>query len=247
MQMFRTAPSETADGPRLRRVKRAMALLALACLTALIYLAALVATMPASALSDLATMPRQVTAFYGTIWQGRADLIDGYRIDWDHRPGDLLGLRLAADATLQGPDTLLRGTVRVTPWTISARDVTGRAGPGLLALADGLAIAGCSTRAIVDVPYIALARTWAAAEGRIDVEAGDCTETNGRIDPVPAMTLTLGTRSNDATGRLTTGDTLLAEASVKGDHRLTLTLQPAGSALIPGLPTGAPISLDYPF
>ena len=150
MQMFRTAPSETADGARLRRVKRAMALLALACLTALIYLAALVATMPASALSDLATMPRQVTAFYGTIWQGRADLIDGYRIDWDHRPGDLLGLRLAADATLQGPDTLLRGTVRVTPWTISARDVTGRAGPGLLALADGLAIAGCSTRAIVE-------------------------------------------------------------------------------------------------
>jgi len=32
-----------------------------------------------------------------------------------------------------------------------------------------------------------------------------------------------------------------------GDRVLDLTLQPQGAALIPGLPTGAPITLEYPF
>ena len=245
--MFRKAPTETAvDRPR-RIVKRALGFVALACLTALIYLGALVATMSANALHDFATIPPQVTALYGTIWHGRAELTGGYALDWNNRPAELILLRGTAEAVLQGNDTQLRGTLRITPWSVSVHDLTGRAGAGLLRLVPGVLVKSCTTRAVVDVPELALARTWAAARGQIDIDAGTCTETNGRINPVPAMTLALGTAGNDATAVLRATDVTLAEITVAGDHRLIVTVQPEGSALVPGLPTGAPIMIEYPF
>lgn len=245
--MFRTAPKETADDRPRRIVKRVSGYLALACLTALIYVAALVATMPANALRDFVTIPPQVTALYGTIWHGRAELTGGYAVDWDNIPTDLIMLRGTVAATVQGADTQLRGTVRITPWSASVHNLTGRAGAGLLRLVPGLLIENCTTQAVVDVTRLALARTWAAAEGQVDVGAGDCMETNGRTNPVPALALTLGTVGRDATAVLKTGDVTLADVTVSGDHRLSVTVQPEGSALVPGLPTGAPIMIEYPF
>lgn len=98
--MFRTTPKENVDaskGYQLRHVRRWGVL---TCMTALIYIAALVATMPPSALRDLGTIPPQVTALYGTIRQGRAALIGSYAVDWDVRLRDLALLGIVARSRL---------------------------------------------------------------------------------------------------------------------------------------------------
>lgn len=221
--------------------------LAVSCLIALIYVVTLVATMPADALRHFVSIPRQITALYGTVWHGRADLMGDYVLNWDHRASHLIRLRATVDARLSGDDTQLTGTMSGGPFTVSLHDAMGRAGPGLLALVPGLAVATCTTQAVVDVAEVTLTRGAARADGRITVDAGTCTEVSGRIDPVPPLDILLDTVGNDARAQVTTDGTSLAEVIVVGDRRLILTLQPDGSALIPGLPTGAPITLEYPF
>ena len=214
---------------------------------ALIYMVALVATMPASALRHLGIIPPQITALNGTLRHGRAELAGGYVLAWDHRAADGLALRAGVDWNLTGADTQLSGILQASPVALSLGDVAGRAGPGLLQLVPGLAVQGCTTRAVVDGAGASLSRGSATAQGRITVDAGTCTETNGRVDPVPPLDIALDTLGNDARMQVTSTGTALAEVIVAGDRRLIVTLQPAGSALIPGLPTGAPITLDYPF
>ncbi|SHF96800.1 hypothetical protein SAMN05444339_1303 [Loktanella atrilutea] len=244
--MFRTAPAESrvARGSTLRRVSTG---LALTLVIALIYMVALGATMPASALRHFVSIPPQITALNGTLRHGRAEVKGGYALTWDHRTADLLVLRARADTVLTGADTQLTGSLRASPLSVSLDDLAGRAGPGLLKLMPGLAVDSCTTRAVVDGVGASLSRGAAAAQGRITVDSGTCIETNGRVNPVPPLDIALDTVGLDARARVTTAGTPLAEVVVAGDRRLILTLQPAGSALIPGLPTGAPIMLDMPF
>ena len=244
--MFRRALSESRDA-RGSALRRWMTGVAVSCLIALLYLAALAATMPASALRHFVSIPPQITALYGTLRHGRAEMIGGYALAWDHRAGDLLRLGATVDLGVSGADTQLTGTLRATPLSVAVTDLAGRAGAGLLALAPGVAVESCTTRAVVDVAQLRLSRGAAAAEGNVAVDAGTCTETNGRIDPVPPLALALDTVGNDAQAVVTSDGTTLAQIVVAGDRRLILTLQPEGSALIPGLPTGAPIMLEYPF
>lgn len=244
--MSRIRPARKDDGQG-SIVLRAMMGLAVSCLIALIYLVALVTTMPAHALHHFVSIPGPVTALYGTVWQGRAELVMGYTIDWSHRTRDLLRLRIAADVALSGADTQLMGTAAMSPWAMAVRDLSGRAGPGLLGLVPGLALDSCTTSAAVNGVSVALMRDRAAAAGLITVDAGTCTEVNGRINPVPPLEIIADTVGPHARARVTTGDTLLAQAVVADDRRFVLTLEPDGSALIPGLPVGAPITLEYPF
>lgn len=228
-------------------MRRWMKGLAVSCLIALIYIVAMLVTMPADALRHFVSIPSQITAFNGTIRYGRADLIGGYALTWDHRAGDLLRLRGTVDAALNGPDTQLTGTIQVTPLTVSVLDMTGQAGAGLMLLLPLVAIVSCTTRAVVDVTQAGLSRSAAWATGHVTVDAGTCTETNGRVDPVPPLDIALMTVGSDARAYVTSERQSMAEFVVAGDRRLILTLQPEGSALIPGLPTSAPIMLEYSF
>lgn len=245
--MFRITPQENVGAPTGSRLRRVIRWGVLTCVTALLYIAALVATMPASALRDLGTIPPQVTALYGTIWQGSAGLIGGYTIDWDVRLRDLALLRLRADLAVHGTDTQLFGAATLSRRAAVMTDVAGRAGPGLLKLVPDLPVDRCNTRAIIDIAHIGLLPGRAIAQGRVDIDAGTCTEANGRINPVPAMTATLTSAGSDAQAVLTAQAATLAQVTVTGDRRLRLTLQPEGASLIPGLPTGAPIILEFPF
>lgn len=219
----------------------------LSCFTALVFVISLAVTMPASALRRIIDLPPQIVALQGTIWNGRATLQDGYALQWDGQFGALILARVSANVTLTGADTQLTATVRFSPGTVSVREVAGRAGPGLLILAPGLPLDGCTSRAIVDVPLASFGRGRAAAEGRIDIAAGDCTDFAGNSIPVPALILTLHSEGNDAVADLTDPQTALAQLIVAGDRRLLIRVEPAGAALIPGMPTSGRTEIEYPF
>ena len=242
--------SARQDQPRwrVRRWLRIGSLwIVVSCFTALVFVISLAVTMPASALRRFVTLPPQVADLQGTLLHGTARLQDGYVLRWDGLFTGLILARLSADVTLTGADTQINGTVLISPWTVTVRDITGRAGPGLLTLAPGLPIEGCTSRAIVDVTSASFGKAAASAEGQIDIVAGDCTDLAGTVIPLPDMVLTLHSQGADAVADLSTEQTPLAQLIVAGDRRLLIRVEPAGAALIPGMPTSGPLILEYPF
>ena len=205
------------------------AILGLSCFTALVLAVALVVFAPVSVIARAVTIPSQIEGLYGSIWQGRAVLAGGYDLTWSTRSGALWGGRLEAPATLAGADTQLTGTLSVGWGGVEVTGLTGRAGPGLLALADGFPEMVCTSRAVVDVDRVSVSRGLLmrddgriAAQGLVSVAEGDCTEPSGRVTAVPAMDLTLATEGDDAVARLTSGDLLLLTASLRGARRMAL-------------------------
>ena len=247
-----SADARPAQGfQRLRQTLRWLAVATgLTSFTALIFVAMLALTMPASFVGTLVALPPQVETLSGGVWRGRATLSGGHLLDWRVSLRELWLGRLVADATLDGPDTRLAGVLGVSPWQVSARDWTGRAGPGLLALAPRLAVASCGTSAVVAVERLAMGRRSAAARGDIGIAEGTCSDRSGREHPVPAMTLQLSTDGADALAALSRSGataTPLAQVTVTGDRRLLVRIEPEGAALVPGMPASAPTILEYPF
>ncbi len=250
-------PAAFADarpGQGVQRLRRTLRWLAVATgltsFTALIFATMLAITMPASFLRTLVALPPQVETLSGSVWRGRATLSGGHVVDWRVSLRELWLGRLVADATFDGPDTRLEGVLGVSPWQVSARDWTGRAGPGLLALAPRLAVASCSTSAVVAVERLALGRDSAVAKGEIGIAEGTCADRSGREHPVPAMTLRLSTDGSGALAALSRSgatEAPLAQVTVTGDRRLLVRIEPEGAALVPGMPASAPTILEYPF
>lgn len=204
--------------------------------------------MPATALTKFISLPPQIERLSGSLWHGLATLEAGYTLAWDVSLGSLLLGRVTADVELSGVDTMLTGQISASPWRVALRDVSGRAGPGLLVLVPDLAVDACTSRIVVSVPWLALSRNAAAAEGTITLDSGICTATDGAEIPLPAMLLALDTEGSDATADLTDAAAApLARIVVAGDRRLILRLEPAGASLIPGLPTSGPLILEFPF
>lgn len=221
---------------------------ALACLTALVFGATLVMTMPASVVRTLVVLPSQVETLSGSLSRGRAGLLGGYTLDWTWSPGDLITGRIAAGVELQGPDTRLEGRIEATPFAVSAHDLRGRAGAGLLALFPRLAVESCSPRAVVAIDSLSAGRRAFAAQGAIETSQGVCLDRNGTEIPVPAMVMGLSTQGADTNAVLSddTGTTL-ARLAVTGERMLRVTVEPQGAALVPGMPSSAPTSLAMPF
>lgn len=207
----------------------------------------MIVTLPATALHRVAVVPAQITDLYGSLWKGRAVLSGGYSLDWEVRGRSLLLARGVVDWTLQGNDTQLAGVASATPWAFEARTVVGRAGPGLLALVPEFALKNCTSRAVVDVQTLRWQEGRAAAAGVVSVEAGSCEDLLGRAATIPQTTLDLTTQGSDARGLLRDRDSVLAEFTVTGDRRLIARVEPEGAVLVPGMPTGGPIIIEYPF
>lgn len=241
-------------GPQLGQARAARLLKSLALaigltfFTAIVFLATLAVTMPASVLASLVTLPPQVEALSGSAWRGRASLAGGHVLNWRVSARQAWRLRLVADATLMGPETRLEGVLAVSPWQLAALDWTGRASPSLLALLPGLPVTGCTSHAVVEVERLAFGSGTAAAGGEVGVSEGSCADLSGEAHPVPAMVLDLSAEGRDAQALLSLEDgTALARLGVTGDRRLIVQVEPAGAALVPGMPTSAPISIEYPF
>lgn len=247
--MTRTNALETADAiPHPRGLlRRGMIWVGVSCCTILVFVIALAVTMPASALRTFVNLPPQISTLNGTIWRGGATLQGGYSVQWQTRLGALLLARISADVTLVGADSQINASLQASPWTIELRDLTGRAGPGLLALAPGLPVTGCMSRAVLDVAQLRFGRGAASADGTIGIDAGNCTDLAGAGIPVPAMTLTLHSIENDAVADLSSAGSPLAQLIVTGDRRLLIRVEPAGAVLVPGMPNTGPTIIEYPF
>jgi hypothetical protein len=158
--------------------------------------------------------------------------------------------QVVADADVAGPGTQLSGALALSPWQVSAREWSGRAAAGLLALAPGLPALSCSMHAVVAVDRLALRRRSVLAEGTVQVAEGTCTDESGGEHPVPAMVLGLSTEGPDARAVLATADaaaTPLASLTVTADRRLLIRIEPDGALLVPGMPSSAATTLEYWF
>ena len=228
-----------------RTLRRGAILLGLTLFSALVFAVALVVTMPASVIARIIGPPPQVETVSGSLWRGRARLSGGYDLTWRWTAGELLRFSLGVSADLDGVDTQLSGRLFVSPFAVNANDVSGRAGPGLLGLVPGLPVKGCDTRAVVDISGFEIGRTSAAALGRIGIAEGTCTDTRGTAHPFPAMTVDLSTEGDDAVGVLSSEDARLAQFALSGDVRARVRVEPEGAILVPGLPMGGPIELEF--
>ncbi len=192
-------------------------------------------------------VPQQITELYGGIWHGRATLVNGYSLEWQVRARSLWVLRGVVDWSVQGSDTQLSGIATVTPWSLRGSDIVGRAGPGLLDFVPDAMLTDCSARAVVDVQNVVAKQGSFAAAGVVSADAGTCKDLLGRVISLPAMTLDLSTIGDDARGDLRDRDGRLAQVTVTGNRRVIVRVEPEGAALIPGMPTGGPIVIEYPF
>lgn len=202
---------------------------------------------PVSVVTRFVALPSQVEGLYGSIWHGRAVLAQSHDLRWETDPWSVLSLGLRSDLILTGEGTHLTATLRGGLTGIEALDVNGRAGPGLLALADGMPEFTCTARGVVDIARLAAGRDRFAADGTVVIAAGSCTEPQGRVTPVPSMLLTLATRGDDAVAQLSSENVPFATVEVQGVRRLVMQIEPEGARNVPGLPTGGAIRLEYPF
>ncbi len=163
------------------------------------------------------------------------------------RGWSVLTARAVVDWNVQGPDTQLTGTMTVTPWGGAVQDIAGRAGPGLLALLPGSPLKNCTSRAVVDVQTLAWDGDAARAAGVMQIDAGTCEDLLGRPTAVPQMALDFSVQGKDARAVMSDRDGTLAQITVTGDRRLILRVEPEGATLVPGMPTGGPLIIEYPF
>lgn len=204
--------------------------------------------MPASVVRTLVSLPPQVETLSGGVRQGRAELVGGYTLDWRLGAVGLLRGRIEADLVLQGSDTLIEARLAATPVSITARDISGRAGAGLLALFPRVAIDGCTPRVAVAIDSLSARRGAYAAQGGIDIPEGACVLRDGREVPVPAMAMDLTTQGDDAVAVLAEREgAVLARAEVAGTRRLRLRIEPEGARLVPGMPSSAASEIELPF
>lgn len=247
VQMSQRAPlaSAVAPGSGVLRLLRRMVLgVALVLLVLIVFGAALLWSAPATVLTRILSLPPQIETLSGSLWQGRAGLVQGHALDWTLRPADLLRLRIGADIELSGADTLVQAGAWVGWQRFAASDVKGRAGPGLLALADPGLI--CDSRAVLDVDELGWSPGRASATGEIAIAAGTCTRAGQTVD-LPALKVDLGSEGQDAVAIVTSAGDTLGRVQITGDRRAVLRIEPAGAALIPGMPSSAATQLEYPF
>lgn len=205
-------------------------------------------TMPASVVRTLIALPPQVETLSGSLSRGRAGLMGGYTLDWTLYQRDVVSGRFTAKVELQGPDTRLEGWVAVSPFAVTAREVQGRAGAGLLALFPRLAVESCNSRAVVSIDSLSAKRRAFRAQGVIETSQGVCLDRNGNEIPIPAMVMDLSTQGADVNAVLSDDmGTTLARLAVTSERVLRVTVEPQGAALVPGMPSSAATSLAMPF
>ena len=245
---MRRDPSSPAAARTARRgaplLGKALPGLSLACLSLLLIVLALAGTMPAATLARFVDLPPQVLAVEGLARRGRVRLDGGYQVDWALRGFRVLGVDV--DVAVSGPDTQLIGVLVGGLGGIGLRDLTGRAGSGLLGLAPGFGL-DCDSRATVDMARATWSRSGVRAEGSAQIAEGLC-RAGGRDVPLPASEVIL---TEEGTAGLATARSLsgvpLGSLRITPERRATLTVDPEGAALVMGSPTSAALVVDLPF
>lgn len=226
-----------------RRRLTAFAGLAIAC-----YLAAMVATMPASVI--FRNRPWR-TGVEGTVWNGAVGIAGGSTLSWDWAPlRSLSSLGFAADWRLTGADNDLGGRALLRPGGRMVLDhVSGAADSALLAAIQPTLPFRCQMPMQIELPMVAIGGGARAMEGTIITEAGACAPADGgAMTPVPALHFAaehVGQLSRLRLAPATQRRRTLMDARLAEEGTLSLTLTPQGAAALPfaGLPGGASIDL----
>lgn len=208
----------------------------------LTYAVALVAVMPAKAALTLTGSPVLWSDVAGSAWNGEIALRDRVRVGWDAVPlRSLTQLALAADVMVEGRDTDVTGRGRMRPGSVVLEEMTGVAGWPLFAAAAPNLPFECDVEVRVDVELMAFGGDRQGIEGNLASGPGTCTASLLGVSSAPATlpALVAEATRNDAASRVVLaprdnrGDRL-AEATLTRGGRLSLTVLPAGSALLPG-------------
>ena len=211
----------------------------------LAYGVALIATAPASVATRFVAMPPAVVALSGTIWNGEALLRGGARAQWGVRKlASLASFALTLDWTVEGAGTRLAGRAALRPGGGALSDVAGAAGWDLVrAFAPDPPVA-CDLSVRIELPALGFDGTAFAGGGVLRSGPGRCTRTAGSgAAPVelPPLTARIDAEQGDLRIQATpteTPDLGLGAARLTPAGALTLTIEPAGARLIPGMPTG---------
>ncbi len=217
----------------------------IACVTFAVLTGAVLLYAPLSIVTRSLDLPPQVEAVYGTLLKGRADLAGGYVLSWDNAPSLAPWPGLGGALLLEGEDTRLTGDLRAFPTEMGVQKLDGRAGPGLATLIPGAY--ECAMSARISGVTLLWSGNAAQALGAVTLPAGECRRA-ARVVSVPTLNLELATRGSDAVAVLTDGDaTRLASATVTGEMRAEVRVEPALARFVPALPKGGPITLQYQF
>jgi hypothetical protein len=202
--------------------------------------------MPAATMARMMGLPPQVRTVSGSLWSGRAGLDGGLTLTWQMTLRGLALGRLGADLRLTGPRTLLEGSGFASVTRVGVQDLSGRAGPDLLALAPDAA--ACDGQANVRIASVSWARGAVESDGRVQITPSVCQGPGGNSFETPALDLVLTTAGNAAVATLTTDDTArdsMGNAQIRPDGWVNIRIEPAAARLLPGLPTSAPTVLEF--
>lgn len=198
--------------------------------------------MPVTLITRNLNLDPAVVAVYGSLREGRADLREGYRIDWKT---ELHLLRLESPLIVSGPDTRIEGRLRTGLSGISVAGLTGRAGPGLANLVPGAWECDMAAR----VNEVGFGWTWtsASASGDITTPAGSCSK-DGRDLSIPPLNLLFGSEGKDAVATLSKGqEPPMVDLRLRRERVLDITIHPEAAEVFPQLPSSGPINLTVPF
>lgn len=210
------------------------------------YVAALVATMPASVVFK--NKPWR-TGVEGTIWHGAVGVAGGSTLRWDWAPlRSLTSLGFAADWRMTGGETDLGGRALVKPGGRTVLDtISGAADASLLSALQPNLPFQCELVMQLEAPRVAVGGGTRLAGGVATGAPGICAATGGAAVPVPALRLSAEHVGQVTRIVLTPAEQrrrTLLDATLAEDGTLDVTLTPAGAAALPftGLPGGASIS-----
>lgn len=199
------------------------------------YLLALLATIPAAFV-----LPRseRVAGIGGTVWRGEVALRGGDRLRWRWAPlASLANLAFAADFAVDGAGTALAGRAVLRSRSARLDNVSGTADARLLEVAaPGLGFA-CAMPLRLDLAHVAIGGTGQRVVGTATSDAGAChPKGGGTAMPVPPLTFSAteaGGRSMGDIAPLAHPRQVLGRFTLTRAGHATLTVTPAGAALLP--------------
>lgn len=172
----------------------------------------------------------------GTVWKGETAVAPAFAAGWTVRPFDsLLSFAGVADARLTGPGTDLDARVAQESSGLTVREAAGHAS---LRVLNGLAPAlpfACDGDMRVTLDDFAV-RGGAVGSGVIDAGPATCIAGGGAARPISRLS---GALSSDAEGASVqmagpAGERLV-QARASRDGKVSVTVEPAGAAVLPGL------------
>ena len=208
------------------------------------YALALLATLPARLVVPRTGLVEDVA---GTVWEGSAALTGGHALRWYWSPlGSLGSGSVAADWTLDGPDTVLTGVGHWRPGGTNIDQVAGRAGWALVGIAAPALPLTCDS-------VLTLRNASGAADrfaGEFSSSAGHCGP-RGTVPSAPVVRL-LGLAIDDGrVSRLsltpwTARNLPLINVTLSRDRTLIVEVTPAGAAQLGGTlpPRGATMEMQ---